>query len=66
MWELPAGRPDFKKEDVVMKLNLSLSAPELSVLAVVVAVVVVCIVAPEKADVIARALVDGLLLSRTK
>lgn len=49
-----------------MKLNLSLSAQEMSVLVVAVAVVAVYIVAPEKADVIALALVDVLLLSRTK
>lgn len=42
-----------------MKLNLSLSAPEISGL-------VVHIVAPEKADIIARISVNVLLLSRIK
>lgn len=49
-----------------MKLNVSLSGPELTVLVVVVAVVVVCVVAPEKADIGARALVDVLLLARPR
>ncbi|HNW42863.1 MAG TPA: hypothetical protein PKI19_00050 [Elusimicrobiales bacterium] len=49
-----------------MKMNVSLSATELSALLVVVAVVVVYIVAPERADVVARVWVDVLLLARTR
>lgn len=49
-----------------MKLNLSLSTPDMSILVVAVAVVVIYIAAPDKADRVVRALVDLLLLSRTR